>query len=106
MDEFYEDEPMPAFEKKKMSDNASTKATSVTSTNSNTSRNVEDVYQKMTQLEHILARPDTYSIAFFFTFCNRTHSSWFNWKVDTGDVGIRQYTGKAGVQEHHLCIEF
>ena len=78
MDEFYEDEPMPTFEKKKMSDNASTKATSVTSTNSNTSRNVEDVYQKMTQLEHILARPDTYSIAFFFTFCNRTHSIWFN----------------------------
>ena len=45
---------------------------------------VEEKYQKMTQREHIIKRPDTYSWdSQFLPPC-----SWLSRKADAGDVGV------------------
>ena len=45
---------------------------------------VEEKYQKMTQREHIIRRPDTYSWdSQFLPPC-----SWISGKTDAGDVGV------------------
>ena len=46
---------------------------------------VEEKYQKMTQREHIIKRPDTYSKWYLVLV---SFSSWIGREVNTGNVGV------------------